>query len=83
MKKLVLISCLVSALIAFSGCDSSGHDSGGDYAIIKMKNGDVIEGYVSSFEETNYGVEIVVNGRTFCAEKGTVIEYSDGSIKWY
>ena len=81
MKKNIVISLLIVTMLAlFSGCNRQVFDTTYSYerAIIRLPNGEVVDGEVSSWRDYDgESIQIVIDGVTYYTQASNVVLISE------
>lgn len=81
MKKIIVISLLIVTMLAlFSGCNRQVFDTTYSYerAIIRLPNGEVVDGEVSSWRDYDgESIQIVIDGVTYYTQASNVVLISE------
>lgn len=82
MKKIIALLLMVIMIVAmFCGCNAQLIDLtySYEYGYIKLPNGEVVEGAVSSWKDYDSGdvVQVVIDGKTYLTHYENVVLVSD------
>ena len=81
VKKLIVVTVLCAMLFILTGCNKDMFDTvyGYDRAIIKLPNGDIVEGKVTSWTDYEDGdqIQVKIDGKTYLVHSMNVTLISE------